>query len=56
MKCVYACHNKACAEKEGAIFLLEIPLEAIMDERNVATLFCHKCGSGLTIMAAHPAE
>jgi hypothetical protein len=49
MKYIYTCNNKACAEKEGTIFQLEIPGEAVMDENNVAMLFCHRCRTGLII-------
>ena len=45
----YTCNNKTCLKKEGAIYRLEIPSEAIMDEKNIAKLFCRKCGAGLTI-------
>lgn len=41
---VYTCKNKTCAEKEGAVFRLEIPSEAVMDENKMANIFCHKCG------------
>lgn len=45
----YACKDKDCAEKEGAVFRLEIPSEAILDDNNIATIFCPKCGAELTI-------
>jgi hypothetical protein len=43
----YTCKDKTCAEKEGAAFRLDIPLEAVMDDNNMATIFCHKCGAEL---------
>ena len=43
----YTCKDITCAEKEGAAFLLDIPLEAVMDDNNMATIFCHKCGAEL---------
>jgi len=49
MKYIYTCNNKACAEKEGTVYQLEFALEAVIDEKNIAMIFCRKCGSGLTI-------
>jgi hypothetical protein len=45
----YVCKDKVCAEKESAVFRLEIPSEAVMDDKNIATIFCHKCGTELMI-------
>jgi hypothetical protein len=43
----FFCTNPACAEKEREVFRLEIPCEAILDEKNMATPFCGKCGKPL---------
>jgi len=43
----YVCPNKICVEKEGLAFQLEFPPESIIDDNNIATLFCHKCGESL---------
>jgi hypothetical protein len=45
----FVCKDKTCAEREGAAFRLEIPSEAVMDENNMATIFCRRCGAELTI-------
>ncbi len=43
----YVCKDKTCAEKESSVFRLEIPSEAVMDDHNIATIFCRKCGAEL---------
>lgn len=45
---LYTCKNKICAEREGTVFRLEIPSEAVLDDHNLATIFCRKCGKALT--------
>ncbi len=44
----FFCTNKACTEKLGGVFQIEIPFEAIMDEKNMAMPFCRKCGKPMS--------
>lgn len=52
MDYIYTCKDKTCAEKEGAVFRLDIPSEAVMDDQNIAMIFCHKCRAELSIEQA----
>ena len=48
----YTCMDRTCAEKRGAEFRLDIPSEAVMDDQNIAMIFCQKCGAELSIEQA----
>jgi hypothetical protein len=39
----YVCSDKACCEQTGTPFMVEFPSEALLDEKNIATLFCSRC-------------
>lgn len=39
----YYCQSEACGNEKG-LFFIDLPSEAVLDEHNVATLFCPKCG------------
>ncbi|KJS31002.1 MAG: hypothetical protein VR64_13025 [Desulfatitalea sp. BRH_c12] len=56
MNYIYACKNKTCAEKEGAVFRVEFPQECILDEKNIATLFCNKCGDIMIFESKGPSN
>ncbi len=45
----FICTDSVCAEKEGGVFQMEVPFEAIMDEKNMAMTFCRRCGKPLHI-------
>jgi hypothetical protein len=39
----YVCSDKACCEQTETPFMVEFPPEALLDEKNIATLFCSRC-------------
>jgi NADH pyrophosphatase NudC (nudix superfamily) len=40
----FYCHNDACSSHDQGLFFIDLPCEAIMDNNNLATIFCPKCG------------
>ena len=40
----FYCHNKTCGSQSKGPFFIDLPSEAIMDNNNLATIFCPKCG------------
>jgi hypothetical protein len=40
----FYCHNDACSSLNKGPFFIDLPSEAIMDNNNLATIFCPKCG------------
>lgn len=40
----FYCHNDACCGDDKEIFFIDLPGEAVMDNNNLATIFCPKCG------------
>jgi len=40
----FYCHNETCGNHESGLFFIDLPEEAIMDDNNLATIFCPKCG------------
>jgi endogenous inhibitor of DNA gyrase (YacG/DUF329 family) len=40
----FHCHNDACNSNTDRLFYIDLPVEAIMDKNNMATVFCPKCG------------
>ena len=40
----FYCHNPACSSLAKGPFFIDLPNEAIMDNNNLATIFCPKCG------------
>ena len=49
MERMYICKDGTCAKKGGAVFQLILSPEVIMDEKNMATVFCHRCGAELCV-------
>ena len=43
----FYCHNKACGSLNKGPFFIDLPSEAIMDNNNLATIFCPKCGKAM---------
>ncbi len=43
MKIKYECTNDGCREKHEQRHQLDLPAELVMDEKNVADMFCPKC-------------
>jgi hypothetical protein len=39
----FVCMDEACAKKGGSVFHLNLATEAV-EEKNLATLLCHRCG------------
>ncbi len=48
MQVTYKCENKMCGYREARAYELIVSSESIMDEKNVATLFCPHCAAKLT--------
>ena len=48
MSTKFYCSKKECAKKESETYILELPEEAVMDDSNVAHIFCPRCKSVLT--------
>ena len=44
----YKCTNTSCCEENGKEYELLIPDESIMDEKNVAVMYCPQCQCELT--------
>ncbi len=40
----FYCHSSECSGNENGLFFIDLPGEAIMDQNNIATVFCPKCG------------
>ena len=48
MKLKYKCNNGACCKNEKREECVNLQIESVMDEKNIAVMFCPKCGSKLT--------
>jgi hypothetical protein len=48
MKLKFYCDNKDCAKKNSKQYEYEILIEAVMDENNIANIFCPRCKRSLT--------
>ncbi|MGA6925567.1 MAG: hypothetical protein WBY88_07795 [Desulfosarcina sp.] len=40
----FYCHSDACNGNRNGLFFIDLPGEAIMDNNNLAAIFCPKCG------------
>ena len=40
----FYCHNECCSGTDKELFFIDLPDEAVMDNNNMATIFCPKCG------------
>jgi len=47
MKLKYKCTNSQCRRKSKDQHRLDLPAEMVMDEQNVAVMYCPKCKSKL---------
>lgn len=47
MEIKYYCHNCQCHEVLEKIYTLTLKLESVMDEKNIAQMFCPHCKSEL---------
>ena len=43
MKLKFYCDNKDCTKKYSKQYEYEILIEAVMDENNIANIFCPRC-------------
>ncbi len=43
MKRNYRCHNEDCPNPKNESFVLELDLVAVMDEKNLAKMYCPHC-------------
>ena len=43
MKIKLICDNKECRSKNSAPYVYQIEAEAVMDVKNMATVFCPRC-------------
>ena len=43
MKLKYKCTNSWCRRKNQGQQKFDLPVEMVMDEKNVATMYCPKC-------------
>jgi hypothetical protein len=48
MQVKYKCENKMCDYHKERAYELIVSSESIMDEKNIATLFCPHCATKLT--------
>jgi hypothetical protein len=44
----YKCTDPLCREKNQTVHRVDLPAEMVMDDRNMATLYCPKCKRKLT--------
>ena len=42
----FVCHNDGCREKDGP-YVYRMSIEAVMDEKNLADVFCPRCNRRL---------
>lgn len=47
MNIKYMCENKECHSASDRAYELFLQSESIMDEKNIATLFCPRCNTKL---------
>lgn len=40
----FYCYNESCSDPEKGVFYIDLPGEAVMDQDNLAAIFCPKCG------------
>lgn len=44
MKLTYKCTNGSCCQGSEKEQCIDLQIESVMDEKNIAVLFCPKCG------------
>jgi aspartate carbamoyltransferase regulatory subunit len=47
MDIVYTCENRQCRSVETTPYLKTLQMDAVMDEKNIATMFCPYCERSL---------
>ena len=47
----FYCQNEGCSNSDSTLFFIDLPAEAIMDNNNLATIFCPKCGREMKSLA-----
>ena len=55
MNVKYICNNTKCSDVDEQAYELIIPSESIMDEKNIATIFCPHCNGKLECEGCHTA-
>ena len=53
MKLEFVCHNTGCQDKDGP-YVYRMEIEAVMDEKNLADIFCPRCNRRLKPQKAAP--
>lgn len=48
MKTKFYCTNPQCCGEDKEGFIMVLPMESIMDEKNVAQMFCPRCKEPLS--------
>ena len=47
----FYCYTEACGTPENGLFFIDLPGEAVLDNNNLATIFCPKCGKTMKPLA-----
>ncbi len=50
----YCCNNPECRENEKEAYVMVLNQESVMDEQNLAQMFCPRCKSRLVISKEEP--
>ena len=50
----FFCQSNACSGNQEGLFFIDLPAEAIMDNNNMATIFCPKCGKEMKQLTREP--
>ena len=48
MEIKYYCHNRQCSDLQKKTYALKLDKELIMDEKNIAQMFCPYCKTELS--------
>ncbi len=43
MELTYICENKSCTHVDTEPFSMKLKMDAVMDEKNIADIFCPHC-------------
>jgi hypothetical protein len=49
MEIKYYCNNRLCGESQKKTYVLKIKKELVMDDNNMAQMFCPHCKTALSI-------
>jgi len=47
MEITYICENKSCTHVDKEPFSMKLKMDAVMDEKNIADMFCPHCKRSL---------